>query len=255
MSDESHLREPVETRLRYRPSGDVLMGESSFESKDEFVDEADIDTSITWARRSESDATYYWSSFSIIGARRRFRDHAPEFLAPAIWRAATSMFQSVPPSPAGSMARLEARAEARLMVTFADLRRVAELPSAGEADISTARSLSSSLRDLGSSMKLALDAVDTADSDVDTPARRFIDGVDNLASLVATHRRSSPSALTELVDNLRGGLPLSDTERRHLRLTLQRASDPDQWKAATLELNNIAAAVRGERRLDAPEGT
>lgn len=245
----------VDARLRYRPSGDLLIGEMRFEVVDETVDDLDSDTSITWARRSDDDSRLYLSSFSIIGARRRFRDGAPEFLSASLWKAATSLFLSVPPSAAGSAARLEARAEARLAVPFTDIRRVDTPLRSSDSDVSTARSLASSLRDLGSSMRLALDSYDTTDPDVGTPARRFLDGVDSMASLVAAHRRSTPSALTELVDNLRGGLPLGDTERHRLRLVLERANDPDQWKTAALELNNIAAAVRGERRLEPPEGT
>lgn len=244
----------VEMRLRYRPAGDLLMGEARLEGIDETVDELDSDTSVTWTRRAGFGDTLFLSSFSIIGAQRRFRIDSPEFLASSIWKVASSMFQSMPPSPAGSAARLEARAEARLAVTVDDLRRRADLRRSGESDIATARSLASSLRDLGSSMRLALDSYDTTDPETGTPARRFLDGVDSLASLVAAHRRSTPSALSDLLDNLRGGLPLSDSERWQLRNTLERASDPDQWKTAALELNNIAAAVRGERRLDPPEG-
>ena len=245
----------VEVRLRYRPSGDVLIGEARFEVVDELIDDLDSDTSITWARRPGSGTTYFLSSFSIIGAQRRFRNDRPDFVPPSIWEPAESMFRSVSPGPVGSAARIEARAEARLVVAFDALRRIEESPRSSESDIATARSLASSLRDLGSSMRLVLDAFDSTDPDVGTPARRFLDGVDSLASLVVAHRRSTPSALTDLLDNLRGGLPLSDTERQRLRLTLERANDPDQWKTAAHELNQLAAAVRGEHRLDTPEGT
>lgn len=244
----------VDVRLRYRPSGDVLVGEVRFEVVDESVDDLDADTRITWARRTGAGNTYFLSSFSMIGAERRFREQAPEYLASSIWKVARSMFHSLPSSPAGSSARLEARAEARLVVSFDEIRRV-DTSRSDESDIASARSLASSLRDLGSSMRLALDSYDSSDPELSTPARRFVDGVDSFASLVAMHRRSPPSALHDLLDNLRGGLPLSDTERKRLRLVLERASDPVQWKSAALELNNIAAAVRGERRLDAPEGT
>lgn len=245
----------VEARLRYRPAGDLLIGEVRLEVVDEMVDDLDTDTSVTWGRRAGSDSAMYLSSFSIIGAQRRFRDHRPDFLPESIWKVASSMFGSLPPSTTGSSARLEARAEARLIVSLRDVRRVDSSLRSTESDVSSARSLAASLRDLGASVRLALDAVDATDPALGTPARRFLDGIDSLASLVAAHRRSSPSSIADLVDNLRGGLPLSDTERRRLRHALDRAHDPDQWKVVAHELNQLAAAVRGERRIDSTEGT
>lgn len=246
----------VEVRLRYRPAGDLLIGEARFDSVDDETDELDADTSITWSRRASAESSeVYVSSFSIIGAQRRFRDHAPDFLPTSVWTTARSMFASLPAGPAGSSARFEARAEVRTVVALDDLRRVSEPRRSLDSDVASARALASSLRDFGSSVRLALDSYDTTDPDIGTPARRFLDGVDSFASLVAARRQSAPSSVAEVIDNLRGGLPLSDTERRRLRLALERANDPQQWKTVAHELNNLAAVVRGERRLDPPEGT
>lgn len=247
----------VEVRLRYRPAGDLLIGETRFDGVDDVTDEPDADTSITWVRRPDGNGApseRYLSSFSIIGAQRRFRDQRPDFLPDSVWTTARSMFHALPVSSAGSSARFEARSEARVVVAFDDLRQVSESERSLDSDVASARALASSLRDFGSSVRLALDSYDTTDPEIGTPARRFLDGVDSFASLVAAHRRSAPSSVADVIDNLRGGLPLSETERRRLRRALERANDPQQWKTVAHELNNLAAVVRGERRLDPPEG-
>ena len=250
----------AEVRLRYRPSADQLIGEIAVdhlvEPGHEVVDELDADTSITWARSSgTSTPEFVLASFSIIGARRRFRESPPEFLPGSIWSAVTAMFASTPAAPSGSLARLEAKSEARLIVSIADLRRPADLSRSDTSDVSSARALASSLRSLSSSLRLAIDSFDTTDPRVGTPARRFVDGLQTMSSLVAAHRVATPSAVADLVANLRGGLPLSDRERRRLRVALDRTLDPLHWKSAAHELNQLAAAVRGERGIDSVEGT
>jgi hypothetical protein len=104
-------------------------------------------------------------------------------------------------------------------------------------------------------MQLAVESYDTTPVERSTAARQFLGGLDSMASIVASHRTSTPSAVSHLAANLRGGLPLSDHERRRLRHTLDRTLDPEHWKEAALELNQLAAVVRGERRLDHTEGT
>jgi hypothetical protein len=246
----------VEVRLRYRPSGDHLIAEAVFETIDEIVDELDADTSVTWARRAgDTPDDVVLSSFSIVGARRRFRDTSPDFVPSSVWRVASSMLASLPVAPRGSMARLEARADATVVVSLTDLRRPRDVSRSSTSGIAPARAVASALRDLASSMQLALDSFDAADPEMETPARRFVRGLHHMSSLVAAHRTSTPSAVADLSANLRGGLPLTERERQRLRSTLDRLLDPDQWKEAALELNNLAAAVRGERRLDRPEGT
>lgn len=252
----------VEVRLRYRPSTDTLMGEVSIErvdpatgeTIDETSDDLDTDTGLTWVRRSSDDAPVL-AAFSIIGARRRFVDRRPDFLPESVWSVARSMFETTPSGPMGSSARFEARSEARLAVPITDLRRVDSVRTSRDSDIAAARALSAALRDLGASMRLALDAYDTSEPERGTPARRFLEALDALASLVAAHRRPAPDAVVRSLTNLRGGLPLSERERKRLRTTLERTLDPDHWHAAAHELNNLAAAVRGERRIDSTEGT
>jgi hypothetical protein len=256
MTSRSAPLDKVEIRLRYRPTGDQLIGEVAIESMDEIVDELDSDTSVTWARPSgHSPVEPVLSSFSIIGARRRFRDSPPDFLPAAVWSVATSMFRSMPATPPGSLARLEARSEARLVLSVDELRRPADLSRSDTSDVSSARALASSLRSLSSSLRLAIDSFDTTDPHVGTPARRFVDGLETMSSLVVAHRVATPSVVSDLVANLRGGLPLSDRERKRLRVALDRTLDPLHWKSAAHELNQLAAAVRGERGIDSAEGT
>lgn len=253
----------VEMRLRYRPSTDTLMGEVIIETvdaptghtTDAATDDLDTDTSVTWARRSSDDETPVLSAFSIIGARRRFVEHRPDFLPESVWSVARTMFDTTPSGPAGSAARFEARSEARLAVPIADLRRTRMVRPSRDSEIAAARALSAALRDLSASMRLALDSYDTSAPDRASPARRFLEELDALASLVAAHRRPSPDGVARSLASLRGGLPVADGERRRLRAALERTLDSDHWHAAAHELNQLAAAVRGERRIDSTEGT
>lgn len=249
----------VEVRLRYRPSTDTLMGEvdlgSDGPTSTETTDDIDTDTSVTWVHRSSGSVEPFLATFSIIGARRRFVDRPPRFLPESVWSVARTMFEATPTSPAGSSARFEARAEARLVVPVADLRRTDLGPVPGDSDVSATRALSGALRDLGGSMRLALDAYDTIEADRVTPARRFLEELDALASLIAAHRRPAPDGVARSLADLRGGLPLAEGERRRLRVALERTLDPGQWHAAAHELNQLAAAVRGEVRIDSTEGS
>lgn len=245
--------ESVEARLRYRPTGDVLLVEFGVDAVEPELDQIDADTTITWVRHRGVDASVM-ASFTCIGARRRFARAIPSFVPSAIVGAADTMFRSTSVG-VGSTARAEARAEARLAVPLIQLVRTAESTSSSEVEVSTARTLAAALRDLKSAMQLAVESYDTTPIEQSTAARQFLGGLDSMASIVASHRTSSPSTVSHLAANLRGGLPLSDHERKRLRSTLDRTLDPEHWKEAALELNNLAAAVRGERRLDHSEGT
>lgn len=243
----------VEARLRYRPTGDILLAEFGVDGVDPETVHLDADTTVTWLRPTDGDGRLM-SSLAMIGARRRFADEVPAIVPRAIVAASETMFRSTV-GPIGSTARAESRAEARLVIPVAQLRFSDAPTSSPEVDVTSARTLAASLRDLKSAMQLAVDTFDTTPVERSTSARQFLGGLDAMASIVASHRTSTPSAVSLLSSNLRGGLPLSERERHRLRATLDRTLDPEQWKEAALELNNIAAAVRGERRLDATEGT
>jgi len=243
----------VEARLRYRPTGDILLAEFGVDGVDPDIVRLDADTTVTWVRRSDDDMRLM-SSLSVIGARRRFANEVPAIVPRAIVAASETMFRSTT-APMGSVARAEARAEARLVIPVTQLEFPERSTSSPEVDVTSARSLAASLRDLKSAMQLAVDSYDTTPIERSTSARQFLGGLDSMASIVASHRTSTPSSVWSLTSNLRGGLPLSERERHRLRVTLDRTLDPEQWKEAALELNNIAAAVRGERRLDTTEGT
>lgn len=245
--------ESVEARLRYRSTGDVLMAEFDVDTVDAEVDRLDADTTITWVRHPSVDAPVM-ASLSMVGARRRFARGVPDFVPSVIVGAVDTMFRSTP-SDFGSAARAAARAEARLAVPLEQLVRSEWSTSSPEVDVSSARSLAAALRELKSAMQLAVESYDTTPVERSTAARQFLGGLDSMASIVASHRTSTPSAVSHLAANLRGGLPLSDHERRRLRHTLDRTLDPEHWKEAALELNQLAAVVRGERRLDHTEGT
>ncbi|MDA3025545.1 MAG: hypothetical protein O3B23_08630 [Actinomycetota bacterium] len=243
----------VEARLRYRPTGDVLMAEFAVGVVDAEIDRVDADTTITWVRHPDLDVQVM-ASLAVIGARRRFVSGAPGFVPLAIVAAVETMFRSAP-SDIGTAVGVEARAEARLAVPLSQLARSPESSSSPEVDVASARSLAAALRELKSAMQLAVESYDTTPVERSTAARQFLGGLDSMASIVASHRTSTPSAVSHLAANLRGGLPLSDHERKRLKSTLDRTLDPEHWKEAALELNQLAAVVRGERRLDHTEGT
>lgn len=242
----------VSVRLQYRPSGDILTGRTEFTHPDltdaveADVDQLDSDTSVTWAvpRRGSLAGTPMLQSFSILGAKKRFRSSAPDFLPDSVWRVASSLFSSVPSRSAPVELAMSTKAEAQLMVDVDDLVRPRLVDSSAESDIAGARGLAASLRALATALRQVGESI-PGDDGPSTHPNLFVTQLEHLASVVAAHRRPAPSIVTLLRDHLRGGLPVTDSERRRIRVALGRTLDTDEWKSVATELTSIAEAVVG----------
>lgn len=242
----------VSVRLQYRPSGDILTGRTEFthpdlsDAAEADVDQLDSDTSITWAvpRRGSFAGTPMLQSFSIIGARKRFQSKAPDFLPESVWRVASSLFTSVPSRSAPIELALSTKAEAHLTVAVDDLVRPQLVESSDESDIAGARGLAIALQSLVSALRSVSESVPVDDESSIHP-NLFITQLEHLAAVVAAHRRPAPSIVSMLREHLRGGLPVTDSERRRIRTALGRTLETSEWKSVATELSSIAEAIAG----------
>jgi len=82
-----------------------------------------------------------------------------------------------------------------------------------------------------------------ADPDPESPPRRFVRDLDMMASVVAAHRRPVPSVVNDLLSNLRGGLPLTQSERARVRRALRASLEIDQWRDVASDLLSLSEAM------------
>lgn len=243
----------VSVRLQYRPSGDILTGRTEFthpdlsDAAEADVDQLDSDTSLTWAvpRRGSFAGTPMLQSFSIIGAKKRFQSKPPEFLPASVWRVASSLFTAVPSRSAPIELALSTKAEAHLTVTVDDLVRPQLVESSDESDIAGARGMATALQSLASALRTVGESMSVNDDEPSIHPNLFITQLDHLAAVVAAHRRPAPSIVSLLREHLRGGLPVTDSERRRIRTALGRTLETSEWKSVATELSSIAEAIAG----------
>lgn len=277
-------------RMRYRPSGDVLLGQvERFDEHlgapgsdgdapsavagdhQERVEHLDADTTRTW--RLVTEGADHGRSMLVgfrlvgIGARLRAgRVALGDILPVPLARAAGDMIASADGATAGLDAddRVRARAEVSLFVPRSQLlsgvlgaggqhgddasSALSEGATADPADLGAARALAGSLTHLADSLHAELALLPAAHRiDPGDHAERFIDALRVLASVVSRHRLPSPGAATLAIDAVRGGLPLSGTERTLLRGLLAEMDDISRWRDAASALETLATALDDQR--------
>ncbi|MFM8649243.1 MAG: hypothetical protein ACKODY_05685 [Actinomycetota bacterium] len=242
----------AQVRLQYRPSADILSGRADFDHPD-LVDAVDgdtepidSDTMVSWSvpRRGEFSDQLILRSFSIIGAKKRFSArHRPDFVPSSLWTTALTLLDTSIPRGTPVAAAALAKAEARHSIDVDDLVRVSQPGRTGDADVGVARSLASASRRLSRSIDYAMGSGGHADPDPESPPRRFVRDLDMMASVVAAHRRPVPSVVNDLLSNLRGGLPLTQSERARVRRALRASLEVDQWRDVASDLLSLSEAM------------
>lgn len=246
-------RAMAQVRLQYRPAADVLSLRSDFEHPDlvDAVDgeteSIDSDTMVCWTapRRGQFENELLLRSFSIIGARKRFSpSRRPDFVPEGLWSTAVSLFGTTVPPGTPDRAAALAKAEARRSIDAAELIRSSAVETSDLAEVSVARSLASASRRLSRALDGALASNEGQKSG--SPPRAFIRDLDQLASVVAAHRRPVPSVVDDLLSNLRGGLPLTQSERALVRRSLRDTLDIAEWRRVASDLMALAESISTE---------
>lgn len=248
-------RAMAQVRLQYRPAADVLSLRSDFEHPDlvDAVDgeteSIDSDTMVCWTapRRGQFENQLLLRSFSIIGARKRFSpSRRPDFVPEGLWSTAVLLFGTTVPPGTPDRAAALAKAEARRSIDAAELVRSSAVEASDLAEVSVARSLASASRRLSRALDGALASEPTEGPSSNSPPRAFVRDLDQLASVVAAHRRPVPSVVDDLLSNLRGGLPLTATERTRVRRALKNSLDVSNWRGVATDLMTLAEAISTE---------
>lgn len=245
--------EAVRVRLAYRPTGDVLTGRSDLSHPDfisaaETDDVIDSDTTVGWSVpiTGEFEGVAVLRSFSMVGARSRFSTHRPDFIPPALWRTASTLFATSVPLGTPIEVAARTKSEAVRSVAISDLRRPESCRTAALAAVGESRSLASASRRLSRAIDAALDAALGDSEPTQSPPRRFARDLYVFGSLTAAHRRPVPSAVDGLLKNLRGGLPFTERERNKVRQALQRTLDVGEWRTVSNDFMEMAEAL-GEK--------
>ncbi|CAB4622728.1 unannotated protein [freshwater metagenome] len=215
----------IEVQMRYRPVGDVLMGSVSSDVPPEkrHREEIDADTFVEWAPRH--DGSRQLVGFEVLHARSRtdefhrisaLPDSVSEPAARLVSAISTDTFESL-----GSAVEhaADSTVEVRLGALVLDNASPVER---GEADDALALALS--FRALAETLASLPGGTDRA---------RTQELLSALAELAATLRTAdglpAPGATAAARASVRGGLPLTDSERSTLTELLTMADFPHAW--------------------------
>lgn len=268
-------------RMRFRPSGDVLVGQveqfgthtgvaepdaggptAVAGEHDDQVEQLDADTTRSWrlVTHGPHRGHQVLTSFQVVGVAARLDTSGAalsELLPGVLARAATEMVVSA----AGAAARLRgtdrvrARAEVELSVPFVELLRGTDHPSGQVrgapvdlADLGATRALATALTHLADTVHAELSLLPSRRlTDPGDHSERFVDAVRALASIVSRHRLPAPGAGRAAIEAVRGGLPLSTTERARVRRALAELDDVHQWREVARSLEVLAATLDEQR--------
>jgi hypothetical protein len=271
-------------RMRYRPSGDVLVGQveqlgAQFGAADaggvtddgptavadehqDRVEQLDADTSRTW--RLITDGPHRGRSllvsFHVVGAGARLRNERAtlsSLLPVPLARAALEMIDSAD-GAAERLAvddRVRAVAEVSMFLPWsqllsdpADTAGRAQSSSTEPADLGATRALAASLTHLADAVHAELAELPAGRrADPGDHSDRFIEALRVLASIVSRHRLPAPGAATRAIEAVRGGLPLSGSERTLVRAALAATDGIDRWRDAARTLDVLATALDDQR--------
>lgn len=267
-------------RMRYRPSGDVLLGQvepaehsappdvaveagaaepagpaaAAFEVAEQ-VEQLDADTSLTWRAQVHGPYAGRWllQGFEVLGAGARLGQGQPfleSFLFERLGRTAQEMIVSATAAAASLTAedRVRARAEAEVEIPIEVLLRpssggLAPPVSAEPADLGATRSLTAALVHLADVVDTSLAQRRTGRPATEPHAARFVSSLRTFASVISRHRLPAPGAAAAVIDTVRGGLPLSGPERAQLRHALRELDQVHTWRAAARSIETLAASL------------
>lgn len=260
--------------------GELDAGELAVEptARPAHVEQLDADTSLTWRTPEHGPCAGRWvlQGFQVVGVGARLgqgRSPLEVFLSERLTRTALELITSAT-SAAASLAagdRVRARAEAEVEVPVAELVRpqgAPHLPVEARSSVALSASTPPEVADLGAARALSAAVVHLADAvdgelsrrsrrrdDPEPHATRFVRALRTLAEVVSRHRLPAPGAAAAAIESVRGGLPLSSSERALLRTALTHTDHVHTWRAAARDIEALAASIdadhgprRGERR-------
>ena len=268
-------------RMRYRPSGDVLVGQveqlgadagaaepdaggpsAVAGEHDDRIEQLDADSSRSWrlVAHGPHRGRQVLTSFQVLGVAARLDTSGAaltELLPDVLARAAIEMVTSATRAAARLDAhdRVRARAEVELSVPFVELLRGTDHPlgqvrgaSVDLADLGATRALATALTHLADTVHAELTLLPAGRlHDPGDHSERFVDALRALASIISRHRRPAPGAARTATAAVRGGLPLSGTERADVRRVLTGLDDVRQWREAAHSLEVLAASLDEQR--------
>jgi hypothetical protein len=251
--------------LRYRPMDDILFAQLDLTglgddtlllaAVGDEVEQIDADCAVSWATIGTRRVL---RSVQVIGPAARLRQGRFPTLPAAVTEAAQALIERSMGS-GGSSTSSTSPISLSVMLSLDELSSPAdhsvEVSARVPAPLAAARSLCAALLHLASAIA---GEVDTAvrDRDVDDvddvenllPARRFVMAAQELAGVIAEHRRPAPGLAARAVELVRGGLPLSTSERTLLRQALTDIDQPTTWRAVARGLDALAHTIDDQRR-------
>jgi hypothetical protein len=249
--------------LRYRPLGDVLFAQldhggrtddanPSTHGADE-VEYLDADCVVRWASVGGRRVV---RSVQIIGSAARIRQGRFPTLPPALTEAARALVErSARLAPDASTSLT-----ATVVLTLDDLSLSGPVGGdevAGEpAPRAVSRELASALVHLASTIAAEVDTPTAGGDEFDdlTPVLRFVGALHELAGVIAEQRRPAPGLAARAVECVRGGLPLTASERSLLRQALTDIDRSSTWRAVARGIDALSSTIDDHRRLRTEEG-
>jgi hypothetical protein len=246
---------PARVILRYRPGSDILhsrVEHPSFAGAATLRDEADADTVVEWYEMPGEPGTslgprLVLAGFQMVHASDRWAGAGPRDLPAALEtpvrdlvgaaRAAIGVRSTV-------AERVQARAETIIEVELASLERPATAPGFLGA-LGAAEALAESIADALADIARAVDAlpaswVSSAVDDLDDRLGELIALLGELSTTVRRTARPARGTMLATARAIRGGVPMTTSERYRLRSALALLDDPATWPLARQELRSVS---------------
>lgn len=250
--------------LRYRPMDDILFAQLDLTGLGDDtllltavgneVEQIDADCAVSWVTIGTRRVL---RSVQVIGPSARLRQGRFPTLPAAVTEAAQALIErSMGSGGTSSTSPISLSVMLSLDELSSPADHSVEASARVPAPLAATRSLCAALLHLASAIAGEVDTaardhvVDVVD-DVDDllPARRFVTAVQELAGVIAEHRRPAPGLAARVVELVRGGLPLSTSERTLLRQALTDIDQPTTWRAVARGLDALAHTIDDQRRL------
>lgn len=225
--------------LRYRPSADVATAH---------VDLPDIPVLSTRRTTDDVDVVLDWTStpegelltgFSLLHCNSRLDSLTGPAgpLPPGIARIVRDLVRSSPTTDTGDRrAAFSQRFDRTVELPLHDLLGPGPDQRPGGSHAAA--------RELARAVQRFARALDAADPDRSDRSAALLRALQELGAAIAAGGGSRASgALHEAQRAVRGGLPLTDHERRQLLALLQRAENPAEWSGVAAGLSDLAQSV------------
>jgi hypothetical protein len=239
----------LEVMVRYRPSADVLSA-SVPTANDSVVhrDEPDTDTVVEWVRRPDGRRMMVGAQVLFASARAK-QGKLGHNLPAAFASLVTTGFANDDESDHVSTLALESNSM-RLMPDELLLADDLSLPgdqslAASPPPRATAVVTAALCTSLDGLVDALVDSTPHADAG---PTDQLAQALEELAdTLDHGEGLPAPGAAAAAQAAVRGGIPLTASERRTLAHALDNLDDPDLWPTATTQLNALAALLAGQK--------